>query len=112
MQLLIMFTFSLLGGWLFPWWWPAVAGLALGFLMAKRPGSAFVTGFLGAAMAWLLFAAYRDWQNHHVLAVRIAALFHLPSGPAVVASTALLGGIIGGLGAWTGFSWRRYFKPH
>jgi hypothetical protein len=106
-----MFIASLLGGWLFPWWWPSLAGFVLGFILPKRTSGAFFTGFFGTALAWVTAAAYLDWQNHHLLTGRIAILFHLPSATAVLAATALLGGIFGGLGAWAGFAWGRYLKP-
>ena len=111
MAILILFAASLLGGFLFPWWWPAVAAYAVGFWLPRRAGSAFASGFAGTALAWAAFACFRDWRNHHLLSGRIAVLFHLPAGMLVPAVTALVGGIMGGLAAWAGFTLRVYVKP-
>jgi hypothetical protein len=106
-----MFFSALIGGWLFPWWWPALTAYIIGFWFHNRASGAFVTGFVGTASAWLAWASYQDWRNHHLLAGRIANLFHLPSVAAVLAITALLGGLTGGFGAWAGFALGAYLKP-
>lgn len=109
--ILILFAASLSGGFIFPWWWPAVTAYALGFWLPHRAGGAFASGFAGTALAWAAWAGFRDWRNHHLLSDRIAALFHLPAGALVLALTALVGGMVGGLSAWAGFCLRAYVKP-
>src|SRR5687768_18513326 len=105
MALALIFLLSLAGGWLFPWWWPALLGYALGFwlggpnALARRPlrtgAGAFAAGFLGTAAAWLALAAFMDWRNHHILSARVAIVFRLPAHWAILVVTALLGGPIG-----------------
>ncbi|HKP96054.1 MAG TPA: hypothetical protein VJ385_09885 [Fibrobacteria bacterium] len=111
MALPILFAASLLGGCIFPWWWPAVAGYAVGFWLPRRGGAAFASGFAGTGLAWAAAAAFLDWRNHQILSGRIAMLFHLPSGLLLPALTGVLGGIVGGLAAWAGFALRAYVKP-
>jgi hypothetical protein len=109
MALALMFFLALGGGFLFPWWWPALAGYALGFWRGGKAGSAFGTGFLGAAAAWLSLAALMDWRNHHLLSSKVAGLFGItgPLAPyALLLATALVGGLLGGFGAWAGQSLR------
>ena len=106
-----MFLSTLICGWIFPWWWPALAAYAVGFWMAKRSDSPFFVGFTGTAVAWIAWAVYLDWRNHHLLSGRIAVLFHLPSAYAVLVLTGLIGGLTGGLAAWAGFSLGNYLKP-
>jgi hypothetical protein len=112
MAALILFAASLLGGFIFPWWWPAVAAYAVGFWKPRRAGAAFLSGFAGPALAWAGLAAWMDQRNHHLLSARIAALFHAPDGWALIAATGVIGGMMGGLGAWAGFSLRAYARPH
>lgn len=111
MALLILFVATLVGGYIFPWWWPAVAAYAVGFWLPRRAGPAFLSGFMGTALAWGCLAGFLDWRNHQVLSTRMADLFHLPSGIALVALTGILGGLMGGLAAWAGFALRAYLRP-
>lgn len=111
MTLVLIFAATLLGGWVFPWWWPALAAYIIGYWFPKRAGNAFVSGFIGTALAWAAWAALLDWRNHHLLSGRIAGLFHLPSSLAVLGATGFVGGVIGGMAAWAGFSLGAYLKP-
>ena len=111
MAVLLIFASALIGGWIFPWWWPALAAYVVGYWLPKRSGSAFVAGLTGTALAWLAWAAFLDWRNHHLLSGRIAVLFHLPSTAAVLGATAFVGGITGGMAAWAGFALGAYLKP-
>lgn len=111
MAFLILFAATLVGGYIFPWWWPAVAAYAVGFWISRRTGAAFLAGFGGTALAWASLAGFLDWRNHQVLSSRMAQLFHLPSGFAMVALTGILGGLMGGLAAWAGFALRAYLRP-
>ncbi|MDB5102568.1 MAG: hypothetical protein JWP91_257 [Fibrobacteres bacterium] len=111
MALLILFAAALAGGYIFPWWWPAIAAYGIGFWLPRNAASAFASGFAGAGLAWAGLAAFLDWRNHHLLSGRIAALFHLQTGWAVVALTGILGGLMGGLGAWAGYALRAYAMP-
>lgn len=109
MALLLMFILVLAGGFLFPWWWwPALAGYAVGCWLGRSGPRAFAAGFLGAGGAWLALAAFMDWRNYHLLSAKVAALFHLPSPLLLLALTALIGGLLGGLGAWAGQSLRAW----
>lgn len=107
----ILFSVSLLGGFLLPWWWPALAAYLMGFFLPRSAGSAFASGFLGTGAAWGLWAAILDWRNRHLLSSRVAEIFHLPGGWAVIVATCLVGGLIGGFAAWAGFILRTYAWP-
>lgn len=98
----------LAGGFLAPWWWPALVGYAVGFWLCRSGGRAIVSGFAGTAAAWLALAAFQDWRNGHLLSSRMAALFSLPSPWMLLALTAVIGGILGGLGAWAGQALRAW----
>jgi hypothetical protein len=111
MALLLVFLSSLIGGWIFPWWWPALAAYAIGFWLPKRVGNAVASGFLGTAAGWLAWAAFFDWRNHHLLSGRVGELFHLPSVTAVLTLAAFVGGITGGMAAWAGYAMGAYLKP-
>lgn len=108
---LILFFGCWLGGYLFPWWWPALAACAVGAWLPRRSGTAALSGFLGAGAAWAAAAAWQDLRNHHILSTRIASLFHLPGPAGAVAATGLVGGLMGALGAWAGYALREWIFP-
>jgi hypothetical protein len=85
-----------------PWWSVALVSFVVSLLLVQRPGRSFVAGFAGAGLWWLVAALYRDIPNDHLLSGRMAQLFHLPNGGAFIAITVVVGGLIGGLGAWAG----------
>ena len=111
MAFLILFAGCWLGGYLFPWWWPALAACAVGAWLPRRSAAAVLSGFLGAGAAWAAAAAWRDVGNHRILSTRIAELFQLPGPVAALAATALLGGIMGALGGWAGYALREWIRP-
>ena len=110
MAALMLFAAAWAGGYLFPWWWPALAGYALGLWRPRSAAGAFCSGFAGVAAAWASAAAVQDLRNHHILAVRIAQVFHIPGG-GPLAVTALLGGLMGGLACLAGYSLRAWLWP-
>ena len=93
---------------LLPWWtFVPIAALG-GLLLTKRPGVAFVAGFLGTFLLWLVFTAYLHTQTDGLLSNRMAELLPLAgSGWLMVIVTSLLGGLLSGLAAWSGWNIRK-----
>ncbi len=85
-----------------PWWIIAVIAFLVSLLARLRPGRGFLAGFLGIGLCWLALALFRDAANEHILAGRMATLFHLPGHYAFVGVTAFVGALVGGLAAWAG----------
>jgi len=85
------------------WWLPAIAAILLGYLMKDQSTSAiFALGFLGMFLLWAGWSFYSDNMNDGILSAKIGELFQGLSGISLIAISALLGGILGGLGALTG----------
>jgi len=99
-----------LGGFFFPWWWPAVPGLVAGFWKPDTRVRIVVASFLGAAVAWAAVALYFDARNEGILSARIAPLFHLPGEGALVLATAAVGGLTAALGTTLGGAFRRFWR--
>lgn len=98
---------SAIAEWFAPWWIIAVVAVVAGFLSRLSTGKAFLAGFSGIALLWLVVALYRDLPNDHILSARMAQLFSLPSFGLFIAVIVLIGGIVGGLSAWSGAQIRR-----
>ena len=84
-----------------PWWLVVVAAFTIG--SAARPRPAFLAGFLGVFLLWLVVGLIRDLPNDHILATRMAGV--LPLGGQwwlFLVVSAVVGGLVGGFGAWTG----------
>ncbi|MGB0839901.1 MAG: hypothetical protein ACPGXL_07160 [Chitinophagales bacterium] len=93
-----------------PWWWiiAIVAGMVALFSDMKGV-AAFVSGFLAIILLWGVYAISVNINNSGILSARIAELFQLSSGGMVILLTLLIGGLIGGLGAWSGSNLKTLF---
>ncbi len=107
---LLAFTATLLGGFVCPWWWPAMVGIALGFWKAGTRFRIFLVSFSGAGLAWGVVALFYQTGNHGLLAGKVAAIFHLPGSGSLVLVTSLVGGIMAGFGVGVGKSLRFFRK--
>ena len=85
-----------------PWWSVAVVAFVVAVFAKQRPGRAFLGGFCGIGLCWLVAALLHDISNEHILSTRMAALFHLPNYALFIAVTVFIGGLVGGLSAWAG----------
>ena len=88
-----------------PWWGIVVLGLIVGYLQpdARKSG---LGAFVGGLLLWGAAALYYDTRNQGILSARIGMLFQGLAGWHMVLVTALLGGILAGLGAITGSYFR------
>jgi len=89
-----------------PWWVVTPLCFLLAAWRGGRGGRAFLAGFLGIGLGWLVLAGGLSTQNNGLLAHRMAQLLPLGGFPILlVLVTAVVGGLVGGLaalaGAWT-----------
>ncbi len=110
MQLIVMFITTFLGGWIFPWWWPAVPAYVLGFWRSRTGTTAFLMGFFGTAGSWAMLAGWLNARNHGLLAMRIADLMKLPAPWLLLVLTGATGGLIGALSGWSGHAMGKWFR--
>jgi len=108
-SILIIAFFCLLAEYYFSWWSIAIVCFLVTFLFKLKPGKAFWAGFWGVAILWLTISLFKDIPNHHILSQRMAGLFHLPGYSLFILVTVLIGGLIGGLGGWSGSAVRKLF---
>lgn len=95
-----------------PWWTLAVVAFLGGLVLAHTGKAAFWTGFGGAALSWLLPAAWLAYQNNGLLAHRMAQLLPLGgSVPALILVDGLVAGLVGGMAALAGAWLRAAFRP-
>lgn len=88
---------------LLPWWVVVPVAFGLALWWGRTGGRAFLAGFGGVGLGWLVLAVWLLWHNEGRLAHRVAQL--LPLGGhswLLVLLTALVGGLVGGLAALAG----------
>lgn len=110
--LLLILVLSVLLQQVLPWWSLAVGAFGLAFGLAPTGRAAYWAGFGGAGLSWLVPAAWLSHQNEGLLAHRVAQLLPLGgSAVALVALTAVVAGLVGGLAALAGAWLRLALKP-
>ncbi|GAB2946921.1 hypothetical protein GCM10027048_09910 [Hymenobacter coalescens] len=109
---LLILVLAALAQFFLPWWNAAVVALLLSLGLARRGGAAFLAGFGGVGLGWLLLAGWLHLQADGRLSHRVAELLPLGgNGWLLVLATALLGGLVGGLAALTGVWLRQALAP-
>jgi hypothetical protein len=110
MSVLLRVTLTALLGlgfqWVLPWWSVVVAAFLVGTTTQERFRWAFLVGVLGIGLLWLVHAWGIHLQTGGILSDRVAEVFGVGSGTALVFLTGLIGGLIGGLGGMTGAAFR------
>jgi hypothetical protein len=92
-----------------PWWVIIVFAAAMGWQAGLTPLLSFFAGFIAVFTSWLILGIYRDYENSHILATRMANLFHLPHYMLYLLVAALLGGLCSGLSALSASLIKRAF---
>ena len=101
----IILTASLafVGGLYLPWWSAALAAFFSALVIPMRSRKAFLSGFLGVFVLWVLLAWLIDLKNHGILSRKVAEIFPLGGSTfLLILITAIIGALVGGLGALTG----------
>lgn len=88
-----------------PWYTIAVIALVVAAIFNESAGTTFLSGFIGVFALWLFTAITKTWGNEGILVERMSELIGV-SGFLLYLITALMGGIIGGFSALSGY----YFK--
>jgi hypothetical protein len=110
MLFLIILILSFASGYFLPWWVVAIAAFLTAFIVGKTSGQSFWSGFSAVFIGWTVLALFKSVPNDHILAKRVATMFHLPHWIFILFVTALIGGLVGGLSALSGVLLKRAFN--
>jgi len=95
-----------------PWWVAVLIAGIIGVLLPYSNGFyAFIVGFLGLLLLWFSVATYHNSANEGLLSSKMGQLFGGFEGNTLLLMVAVLGGVLGGMGAMTGFLGRRIVFP-
>ena len=89
-----------------PWWSVAIVACAIGFCNPVNGWKTFGFGFAGVGLLWFMVAGYLHYRSNGVLTIKVAQLNYLPSFLSILILTTVLGGLVGGMSAATGFHLR------
>jgi hypothetical protein len=103
-------VFGRVAAFVLPWWGLALAAALAGWLYARKGWTAFAGGLLGGALLWGAYAAAAASGEGQLLAHRMAELSGMSSSGILLLLVALIGGLVAGLAAWTGWQGRRAFQ--
>ena len=107
MLFVLILLVSLLAQFFLPWWSIALVCFAAAFWKAQYGGQAFLAGFLAIGLTWLGAALFWHLVTDGLLSEKVAAMFTVDSPWILMAATVLLGGIVGGVSALSGYLVRR-----
>jgi len=111
MLFLIVLILSFASSFFLPWWVVAIAAFLAALLIGKTSGQSFWSGFGAVFIVWTALALLKSVPNENILASRVVQLFPLPNNWIwVLLITALIGGLVGGMGALSGVLVRKVFK--
>ncbi|WP_162555706.1 hypothetical protein [Reichenbachiella versicolor] len=92
-----------------PWWSLILMAAAIAFVFPSNNINAFLSGFLGVGLLWLIMAWKIDVETESVLSVKVAELLMMDDTNMLVLLSGIIGAFAGGLGAFTGNSFRQLF---
>jgi hypothetical protein len=91
----------------YPFWGLVVSAFVIGLLYLTPTGPrAFLAGLIGGLILWGGMAYYQQLPNDGQLTQQIADLMEIGNKWILLLGTALLGGILAGLGSMTGHYFR------
>jgi hypothetical protein len=94
-----------------PWWIIAPVAFSLALWKGTSSHQAFWSGFGAIVFLWAAAALVIHLRNEGILTAKVAGLFSLPFPALMILVTALIGGLVGGLAALSGFYWQRVVLP-
>ena len=85
-----------------PWWIVAIVGFIVVAVIPQSSGKAFLCGFLAVFILWFVLSYWISNNNNHILAHKVSLLIIKMDSPyLLMLVTALIGGLVAGLGALT-----------
>jgi hypothetical protein len=103
-QIILIALVSLVAQLFLPWWSLALVAFGVCFWRSPGSGRAFLYGFAGIAVVWLVYALLIQLQTDGVFVGRMSELlFKTNTSVLPVLVTTLLGGIVGGIAGVAGY---------
>ncbi|GHB69397.1 hypothetical protein [Persicitalea jodogahamensis] len=92
-----------------PWWTIAVVPFLVCLWRSGHPAVAYAVSLAAVSTVWLAYATFIHNSTQGNMSDRIAELFSLPSGTALLFSVTLLSGLVAGFAGMAGYYVRQLF---
>jgi hypothetical protein len=92
-----------------PWWAIAPFSAVAAFFLAQTAGSAYAVAFSAGTLLWYGTAMFYNVPNAGLLATKVGQVFQGLKSWQLLTVTGMLGGVLAGFGALTGFYFRTLF---
>lgn len=103
-QVLAIAILSLLAQLFLPWWSLAIVAFGVCFWRSNGAGRAFVHGFVGVALTWLIYALFIHISTDGIFTSRMGLLLFKTNGAVLpIVVTTFFGGLVGGLAGMSGY---------
>jgi len=90
-----------------PWWIIVPVAFGLSLWRGSSARQAFLSGFIAIFVLWLAGALIPNIRNESLLATKVAEMLFIYSPVLLLVLTAFIGGLVGGLAAWSGYCWKQ-----
>ena len=108
-KILIITLLGYLCSMFMPWWTLIIMTALVTFVIPGNNFNAFLSGFLAIGLLWLIMAWKTDIETESVISSKVVVLFGKEDVNILILATGLVGALAGGLGAFTGNSFRQLF---
>ena len=108
-KIMLIAALAYFTGLFMPWWGIVVAGAVVSFLIPTSSFSAFVSGFIGVGLLWLVLSWQIEIESKGILTEKVARIFTLDDPILLVLAAGIIGALCGGFGSLTGNSFRQIF---
>ncbi|GAA4407513.1 hypothetical protein GCM10023187_28180 [Nibrella viscosa] len=110
-SILIIIVLSTIAQLFLPWWIIAPVTFGICWWLSQSSGRAFLEGFAGIALVWLVYALWLHIRTDGILTGRMSQLLFKADLPVVLLLlTPVIGGLVGGLAGMAGYQVRRALR--
>lgn len=110
MNFLIILILSALAQLIGPWWLIAVVPFLVFVWKPTSASQGFGVSFTAVGLVWLAYGGWLHTRSEGSMSNRIAELFSLPNGLALLVVVTLIGGIVAGLSGLSGYYFGQIFN--
>ncbi|MFT4031292.1 MAG: hypothetical protein QM669_02645 [Siphonobacter sp.] len=111
MQFILIVILSAMVQYFLPWWSVVLIPFFLSAWKGTSGFASFLNGLLASGLLWLALAWFEHSRSAGVLTSRISSLFMNIPATGLMTITALVGGLLGGMAALSGYFLRNALWP-